>query len=113
MTRVRPIKAHVAQASSVRVRRASLLHDWRNTTKPLALAAEMPPEPALRMPALHRALAALVMACALANSSAASLQIVISPKVAGEDVQPDSLRYRTSAGENFSITRVSGLVSDF
>jgi cytochrome c peroxidase len=41
------------------------------------------------------------------------LQIEISPKVSGETVQPASLRYQTSAGEKFSITRVSYLVSDF
>ncbi len=43
----------------------------------------------------------------------AALQIQITPKFAGEDVQPASLRYETSAGETFSITRVSYLVSEF
>ena len=43
----------------------------------------------------------------------ASLQIQITPKVAGESLQPASFRYQTSAGETFSITRVSYLVSDF
>ena len=45
--------------------------------------------------------------------SAATLQIEITPKVSGENLQPASLRYQTSAGEMFSITRVSYLVSDF
>lgn len=43
----------------------------------------------------------------------ASLEIQITPKFSGENLQPASLRYRTSAGETFSITRVSYLVSDF
>ena len=43
----------------------------------------------------------------------ASLQIEITPKVSGENLQPASLRYRTSVGETFSVTRVSYLVSDF
>jgi len=43
----------------------------------------------------------------------ATLQIEITPKVSGENLQPASLRYQTSAGERFSITRVSYLVSDF
>jgi cytochrome c peroxidase len=44
---------------------------------------------------------------------AATLQIQIAPKVSGENLQPASLRYQTSAGETFSVTRVSYLVSDF
>ena len=48
----------------------------------------------------------------LMNAAAATLQIQITPQVAGENVQPASFRYRTSAGENFSITRVSYFVSD-
>lgn len=43
----------------------------------------------------------------------ASLQIEITPKVSGEPVQPDSFRYQTSAGESFSVTRVSYLLSGF
>ena len=43
----------------------------------------------------------------------ASLQIEITPKFSGEAIQPDSLRYQTSAGETFSITRVSYLLSGF
>jgi cytochrome c peroxidase len=43
----------------------------------------------------------------------AALQIQINPKLAGEALQPASLRYQTSAGENFSVTRLSYLVSDF
>ncbi len=46
-------------------------------------------------------------------ASAATLQIEITPKVSGENLQPASFRYQTSAGETFSITRVSYLVSDF
>jgi len=49
----------------------------------------------------------------LKAASAATLQIEITPKVSGENLQPASLRYQTSAGETFSITRVSYLVSDF
>lgn len=44
---------------------------------------------------------------------AATLQIQIAPKFSGGDIQPASLRYQTSAGERFSITRISYLVSDF
>lgn len=44
---------------------------------------------------------------------AATLQIQITPKVAGQDLQPASFRYQTSASETFSVTRVSYLVSDF
>jgi cytochrome c peroxidase len=51
--------------------------------------------------------------CSATAMSAAMLQIEITPKVSGEKLQPASLRYRTSAGETFSITRVSYLVSDF
>ena len=47
------------------------------------------------------------------GSQAATLQIQITPKVSGEPLQPASFRYQTSAGETFSITRVSYLVSDF
>ena len=43
----------------------------------------------------------------------ASLEINITPKFSGEPIQPDSLRYQTSAAENFSITRISYLVSGF
>ncbi len=43
----------------------------------------------------------------------ASLQIQITPKVSGDNLQPASFRYQTSAGETFSITRLSYLVSDF
>ena len=47
------------------------------------------------------------------SAGAATLQIQITPKCNGEAVQPSSLRYQTSAGETFSITRVSYLLSDF
>jgi cytochrome c peroxidase len=57
----------------------------------------------------------LVLRCLLlANSAyAATLEIQITPKVSGEDLQPASFRYQTSAGETFSVTRVSYLLSDF
>lgn len=42
---------------------------------------------------------------------AATLQIDIAPRFSGEPIQPNSLRYRTSAGETFSVTRVSYLLS--
>lgn len=54
---------------------------------------------------------ALCFACNLLP--AAMLEIQITPKVSGENLQPASLRYRTSAGETFSITRVSCLASHF
>lgn len=44
---------------------------------------------------------------------AATVELHITPGVAGEPVQRGSLRYRTGAGEAFSITRVSYLLSDF
>lgn len=47
------------------------------------------------------------------SAQPATLQIQISPKVSGENLQPSSFRYQTSAGETFSITRVSYLLSDF
>ncbi|NDH54713.1 MAG: cytochrome C peroxidase, partial [Betaproteobacteria bacterium] len=47
------------------------------------------------------------------GAEAATLEIAITPKVSGEPLQPASLRYQTSAGESFSITRVSYLVSGF
>jgi cytochrome c peroxidase len=43
----------------------------------------------------------------------ASLQIDIAPKFSGDVIQPDSLRYQTSAREPFSITRISYLLSGF
>ncbi len=49
----------------------------------------------------------------LLGASAAVLQLQITPKWNGETVQPGSLRYQSSAGEGFSITRVSYLLSDF
>ena len=57
----------------------------------------------------------LALACFVATqpAPAATLQIEIIPKVFGENLQPASLRYQTSAGERFSITRISYLVSDF
>ena len=43
----------------------------------------------------------------------ASLEIQVTPKFSGAPIQPDSLLYQTSAGENFSLTRVSYLLSGF
>src|SRR5262245_36436653 len=43
----------------------------------------------------------------------ASLQIQIDSQFAGEPIQPNSLRYQTVAGESFSITRISYLLSGF
>ena len=43
----------------------------------------------------------------------ASLLVEITPKFSGEAIQPNSLRYETSAKETFSITRVSYLLSGF
>jgi cytochrome c peroxidase len=47
------------------------------------------------------------------SANAASLRVEISPRVSGESIQPASLRYTSSAGETFSITRVSYLLSEF
>ncbi len=47
------------------------------------------------------------------SARAAGLQIQVTPECNGQPVQPASLRYQTSAGERFSITRVSYLLSDF
>jgi cytochrome c peroxidase len=55
----------------------------------------------------------LALLGALNLASAATLQIQITPRVSGGELQPASFRYQTSAGETFSITRVSYLVSDF
>ena len=52
-----------------------------------------------------------VAAC-VSNACAATLQLQITPKMLGQDLQPASLRYQTSAGETFSVTRVSYFVSD-
>lgn len=51
------------------------------------------------------------MVIATQLASAASLQVKITPKFSGEGIQPDSLRYQTSAGESFSITRISYLLT--
>jgi cytochrome c peroxidase len=57
----------------------------------------------------------LVLGCFLSRALifGATLQVQITPKVSGDNLQAASLRYRTSAGETFSITRVSYLVSGF
>jgi len=51
--------------------------------------------------------------CGANSLFAATLQVQITPKVSGENLQHASLRYQTAAGETFSITRVSYLVSEF
>jgi cytochrome c peroxidase len=55
----------------------------------------------------------LLLGSLLPGAFAATLEIQITPKVSGAPLQPASLRYQSSAGETFSITRVSYLVSDF
>jgi len=55
----------------------------------------------------------LAFCCVWSSAYAATLEIQITPKVSGENLQPASFRYQTSAGETFSITRVSYLVSNF
>jgi len=60
-----------------------------------------------------RAIFSAAFFCTLNLASAATLEIQITPKVSGENLQPASLRYQTSAGETFSITRASCLASDF
>ena len=62
---------------------------------------------------LKRAAGILALIFAVQAAAAATLQIEITPKISGENFQPASLCYQTSAGERFSITRVSYLVSDF
>jgi cytochrome c peroxidase len=46
-------------------------------------------------------------------SFGATLEVAITPKFSGESIQPASLRYHTAAGERFSFTRVSYLLSEF
>jgi cytochrome c peroxidase len=60
--------------------------------------------------ALIKILATLLPATVAAG---ATLEIQVRDTVNGMPVQPASLRYQTSAGETFSVTRVSYLVSDF
>lgn len=55
----------------------------------------------------------LILFFTLGRAAGATLQIQLLPTVSGTEVQPASLRYQTSAGESFSITRVSYLASDF
>lgn len=58
-------------------------------------------------------LCGLTIVLPASSARSANLQIEIAPKVSGENLQPASFRYQTSAGETFSITRVSYLVSQF
>jgi cytochrome c peroxidase len=54
-----------------------------------------------------------MLLAALGAASGGSLQIDVTPKFSGEDVQLASLRYENSAGERFSVTRISYLAGDF
>jgi len=65
------------------------------------------------MNALRTFVSSMTLLMAAGTISAATLQVQITPKVSGENLQPASFRYQTSAGESFSVTRVSYLVSDF
>jgi len=65
------------------------------------------------MKLLRKIIFRVAVSCVISTASAATLQIQITPKVSGENLQPASLRYQTAAGETFSITRVSYLASDF
>lgn len=65
------------------------------------------------MRTLRAFLFVLSLACLGNPALAATLEIQIAPKFSGQDLQPASFRYQTSAGETFSVTRVSYLVSDF
>ena len=58
------------------------------------------------------ALMLLILLVAPAGFGAA-LHVEITSRFSGEPLQPGSLRYQTSAGESFSITRVSYLLSGF
>jgi cytochrome c peroxidase len=60
-----------------------------------------------------KAIFSAAFVCALNLASAATLEIQIMPVMSGDNLQPASFRYQTSAGEIFSITRVSYFVSDF
>jgi cytochrome c peroxidase len=60
-----------------------------------------------------RALGLFIVAAFFPSISHSSLQIEITPKVSGEPVQLNSLCYETSGREDFSITRVSYLLSGF
>jgi hypothetical protein len=55
----------------------------------------------------------LALLLAVPAGFGASLHVEITPRFSGEPLQPGSLRYQTSAGESFSITRVSYLLSGF
>ncbi len=55
----------------------------------------------------------LIAVLAGVGGMAATLQIEVIPTMTGEGLQPASFRYQTSAGETFSVTRVSYFLSDF
>jgi cytochrome c peroxidase len=65
------------------------------------------------MKLVRKIVSAIASLCAVHLAAAATLELQITPKVSGENLQPASLRYQTSAGETFSVTRVSWLASDF
>ena len=56
---------------------------------------------------------AFTLACTQQLLTAAMLQVEIDPQFEGQPLQSASFRYHTAAGETFSVTRVSYLVSDF
>lgn len=58
-------------------------------------------------------LVTLLFAGAPLSAPGASLEIRVALKSSGQPIQPGSLRYRTSAGEPYSVTRVSWLASGF
>src|SRR4051794_16825081 len=68
------------------------------------------PLPAARFRASLAGLSLLTM---LLTGFGSSLRIQLNPQFAGESIQPNSLRYQTVAGENFSVTRLSYLLSGF
>ena len=60
-------------------------------------------------PSLVRAL--LIYSVMASAAFGATLSLQVTPSVAGEPIQLDSLRYETSARETFSLTRLSYLLS--
>ena len=47
------------------------------------------------------------------SAHASTLQLEVTPQFAGENLQPNSLRYETYAGDSFSVTRLSYLLTGF
>ena len=71
------------------------------------------PRPRSPLPSLRTVLLRLAWAALPQVTAAVTLQVQITPVVSGEPLQPASLRYQTSAGETFAVTRVSWLASAF